>query len=285
MTLIRTDHNAENPYVQLHKGALTDPELSFKAKGLWAYCFSRPNDWKFRVKHLAKVSKDKEDAIYSALDELIKYGYCIRTQENKNGKFQPLEYVLSEVKIKKCLPHRDFPDAGFPDTEKQEPVSQGSTNIYTKERDILKKESTKEPAAPPSTFFSFKRVKLGKEKYEKLIQDFGGAKIQEMLERLDEYADINPKRFKQYADHATVIRKWLRDDEKKASKSPENRTKEVQGWLQSHKEKEWIIQAVKKNFVEIGKNYINFKKFADGYINFSYKDAEMLIDHLIQKSK
>lgn len=74
------------------------------------------------------------------------------------------------------------------------------------------------PSNPPKPAFEFKRVKMDSEKYEGLLKDFGKNTIDEMVDRLDEYADINPKRFKQYACHAAVIRKWIRDDKDKFSK-------------------------------------------------------------------
>ena len=52
-------------------------------------------------------------------------------------------------------------------------------------------------------------------RFHELRNEFGHDKVMEMLERLDEYADLNPRRFKQYACHATVIRKWIREDSQK----------------------------------------------------------------------
>ncbi len=51
------------------------------------------------------------------------------------------------------------------------------------------------------------------------------------MDRLDEYADINPKRFKQYACHATVIRKWIREDK---VKNPQGCSKE---WVEKLKDR------------------------------------------------
>ena len=102
-------------FVVLHKGALENPNLSFKTKGLWAYCMSRPDNWEFHVSHLATVSKDGEDAVYSAIKELIENGYCERIQEN-NGKFGKMDYYIHEtpINIKEILPQPDFPRAGSP---------------------------------------------------------------------------------------------------------------------------------------------------------------------------
>lgn len=95
MSVIRIKHDKN--YVCIHKGALEDPNLSFKAKGLWAYCMSKPNDWEFHVTHLATVCKDKKTVIYSCLKELIKAGYCERLYKMEKGRRTGVEYVINEI--------------------------------------------------------------------------------------------------------------------------------------------------------------------------------------------
>ena len=113
MSVIRVKH--QKNYVVINKNVLEDPTLSFKAKGLWTYCMSRPDDWEFHVCHLATVSKDGEDAIYSAIKELEIQGYVKKMQRSEGGRFTSVDYEISEIKI--ILPLRDFPDAVFPDAE------------------------------------------------------------------------------------------------------------------------------------------------------------------------
>lgn len=116
MSVIRVIKREKN-YFTIQKEALLNPKLSFKAKGLWAYCMSRKDDWSFHVRHLATISKEKRDAIYTMIDELIKYGYCIKMQQQKhgNGRFSKIEYVICETieemeDFKKSLPRTGFPD-------------------------------------------------------------------------------------------------------------------------------------------------------------------------------
>lgn len=113
MTVIRVKHQTK--YVVINKTALEDGRLSFKAKGIWAYCMSRPDNWEFHISHLATVSKEKEDAIYSGIKELIECGYCEKTQENKGkgagkgrGCFGPVDYVVYEEPIQKSFTEPDF---------------------------------------------------------------------------------------------------------------------------------------------------------------------------------
>lgn len=104
MSIVRTSHNKDNPYVLLNKKALEDPKISWASKGLWSYLMSRPDDWIVSVPHLSKIYNGKggkEKAIYALLNELIENGYCIRSQERKDkGEFSNTEYVITEFKNK-----------------------------------------------------------------------------------------------------------------------------------------------------------------------------------------
>lgn len=101
MSIIRTIHNKENPFVQLNKNALWDDRLSLKAVGLWARCLSRPEDWKFSINELAKKCIEGRKSIITAIDELIEHGYAVRIdywKKAEDGKFceKGCEYVFFE---------------------------------------------------------------------------------------------------------------------------------------------------------------------------------------------
>lgn len=87
--------------------------------------------------------------------------------------------------------------------------------IPTKE--TITKEKKREEAQAPIALqiFSYKRIRMTNGEFEKLTKDLGQDPVCHMMDRLDEYADINPKRFKQYASHPAVIRKWIREDKAK----------------------------------------------------------------------
>lgn len=127
MSVIRTVHNRENPFVQLNKEALWNEKLSLKAIGLWARCMSRPTDWRFNVKELVSKSKEGRRAIDSAINELIANDYAVRLEhweKDQEGKFTTggVEYVFFEFpatkedkekvleEFKKCFRHCGFGD-------------------------------------------------------------------------------------------------------------------------------------------------------------------------------
>ncbi len=115
MSIVRTSHNKENPYVMLNKTALEEVDLSWDAKGLWAYLISRPDDWKVSVAHLAKTfcpgeKGHGEKAIYRILKELIDAGYCLYEQGRKEkGFFSKADYVVLEhKKLKEKVPNSRY---------------------------------------------------------------------------------------------------------------------------------------------------------------------------------
>lgn len=49
---------------------LNDIRLSWRAKGLWAYMMSLPDDWDYSIRGLATRAKDGRDSVMSGLNEL-----------------------------------------------------------------------------------------------------------------------------------------------------------------------------------------------------------------------
>lgn len=239
------------------------------------YCFATNE-------YLSALMEMDISSVKRLMRPLIQEGY-IEIESEKIG-LQVQRHIYLSDKFKKSLRRLKNELGGAQNSagggSKISHINKGILNKdIEKERESIKE---KEPTAPTSTFFSFKRVKMEEEKHKKLIQDFGIGKIQEMLERLDEYADINPKRFKQYADHATVIRKWLRQEPAEGLK---NSAKEINEYLHSHPKKELIVEAIKKKKIEIGKDYIEFTNVrnGEGYIKFTNPKAKILIQHYLAK--
>lgn len=142
MSILRIEHNKENPYVILNKKILEDSDLSWTAKGLWSYLMSRPDNWNVSVGHLKTIFKGKgggEKAIYSILNELIKAGYCVRnTFRHPNGLYAKMEYVITE--FKNCLPS----------TSQGDPVKCDPVERHYNNKGILtcNEEQQQMPAAP-----------------------------------------------------------------------------------------------------------------------------------------
>jgi hypothetical protein len=57
VSIIREKSHSKN-FVILHKAVLNDPNLSFKAKGLWACLMGLPDDWKINSIEVAEHSAE-----------------------------------------------------------------------------------------------------------------------------------------------------------------------------------------------------------------------------------
>lgn len=147
--------------------------------------------------------------IINAIRSLCKLGLLMKIKMGKAGE----EKSYYEIII------REDSNNSYQSCKKTPPSPVAGLTKETLTKDIEKEKDEKEKVlcgvktpAPPPLLFLKKRVKMEMCAYKRLVEEFGESKIDEMIDRLDEYADINPRRFKQYAKHDVVIRKWIRED-------------------------------------------------------------------------
>lgn len=266
MTIIRIVHNKENPYVVLHKSALENPRLSFKAKGLWAYCLSRPDNWEFHVSHLKTVSKEGEDAVYSALKELIEEGYCervqhIRPKDPVTGKwgFHKLDYVMYETPIKKINTQPENPGTHFPEPENPALISNDPNQV--------KKNKEREGVPPPpptlSSEIKIKReehVSTTEQEHIRLSEEFGGPTTAAAYKKLSEWK-LDTPRAKWKKDDNRSIRRWVLDalKEKKPSMDTngnQNFYDRMKNLFRSHQDITFGSTYVEFNFGPMNKPHI-----------------------------
>lgn len=86
------------PFTQVPNGLLYNPDISFKAKGIWAYMSAKPEGWNFSADRIAEETKEERRSILSGLRELSDNGY-ITAKKLGSGR---IEYTLHwEVASKK----------------------------------------------------------------------------------------------------------------------------------------------------------------------------------------
>lgn len=100
----------KNGWTQVPNAIINHAELSFKAKGLWMYINSKPENWDFAMWRIANETKEGEKSIRTGLQELVKFGYLEYKTKTKDGKLAGQEYIL-----------KDEPDA-LQELPKQEPL-------------------------------------------------------------------------------------------------------------------------------------------------------------------
>lgn len=76
---------------------IEDTELSWKAKGVFLYLWSKSDDWQFYEVEVTKHAKDGRDSLRGALKELEARGYLKRTRNrNDKGQVTNSDWILSE---------------------------------------------------------------------------------------------------------------------------------------------------------------------------------------------
>lgn len=78
------------PFTQVANEVLNDERISLKAKGVFAYLFSKPSGWDFAAARIATDSVDGERSVNAALRELEENGYLDRRKKG-DGK---VDYFL-----------------------------------------------------------------------------------------------------------------------------------------------------------------------------------------------
>ncbi|MDO5396885.1 MAG: DUF6017 domain-containing protein [bacterium] len=95
MSVFRIEKNKN--YTVMSNHHLRNKDLSLKAKGLLSQMLSLPDDWDYTLKGLARINKEKIDAIRTAVLELEKAGYITRKQgRDELGKMAAIEYTIYE---------------------------------------------------------------------------------------------------------------------------------------------------------------------------------------------
>ena len=136
--LTRIKREKNDSYTTINNTIIRDKRISLKAKGFFLTVMSLPPDWDFTVPGMAKILKEEETAIYSAISELCSFGYCEkqRLRDKKTKHFVGIEYSFyetsSDIKRKsetpvdiEVEPHPDFPDVAFPDVGEPDVENQG----------------------------------------------------------------------------------------------------------------------------------------------------------------
>lgn len=157
----------------------------------------------------------------------------IKLLENKN-------YITIEYKKRGCeIIERNIRLTKLLNDDKQKCVS--TINKIVKDNNININNTSNNKYIYMGTY---KRIKLTKEQYNKLIDDYGENYIQQIINRLDEYVESNNNKNK-YSNYNLVIRKAIRDNWFKIEKLPSwfnQETKTQQASIEEQQEMEEMLK-------------------------------------------
>lgn len=122
-------------YTLVLNAVLYDKNISLRAKGLYAYLFSKPDGWNFHINIMEEELKESRNQIYSAIKELIESGYIIRRQVNEKGVFGGIVYEFVDIYRLREKPYTEKTAYGKTSTHNNTYIS---SNTDLKEKDINK---------------------------------------------------------------------------------------------------------------------------------------------------
>jgi hypothetical protein len=147
ITIQRSKHDKQNPYVMISRDMFHDPSISLSAKGLLGYLLSLPNDWKIYHSQLQRALNCGECALNSSLKELLDQGYATRTRtRNDKGLFNPYTYEICEFKI---IHPNLIIQPGLSSLDNQALLSIESPTETTKETTTTKEKDAAVSFSPP----------------------------------------------------------------------------------------------------------------------------------------
>ena len=113
---------------------LENPDLSLRAKGLFAFLQSKPDGWRFSIERISRVTKEGREAIRGAIRELEEAGFLIRIPtKDKEGKFKGYDYILVENPQESPAEFKENPSSENPPSDKP-PSDSWLTNIKKKKK-------------------------------------------------------------------------------------------------------------------------------------------------------
>ena len=292
----RCPHDKENPYAQTSRALIRDPNIPPSVCWMLIYLLSMKDGWKISPKQIINHVKGHRgcgrDCVYTWIKIACELGYMKKEVRYENNLTRYYYLVSEYPKFKKSFSHPENQDSAKGDSEKGEDKKEHNTKKEHRKESSLKgaKESAPKPK-PPDRISRAAHVSTSFKEHENLVTDFGEETTQRAYERLSEWKDDTPKSKWKKNDHL-AIRRWVIDalkeqDRKaeKASKSPQNAIKQVQGYISSHDKKDVLKRAVNANFINIEKDHIAIlgSHSKSGVLSYSEPGAKHQIDNLIQK--
>ena len=209
-------HKKEDPFVRLDKNIVMNKSISWKAKGILSYVFSRPDDWKFYKDEMMQHSSDGRVSFDSGIKELEKAGYLYKTRVRnlETNKWEGWEWHFFETpatieEIKEMFPitpkpnnrrtcHSENPTIGNVTPNKKD----STKNDYTKNIEIPKGislsslDKSKQENAGNNIFFDRNTRKfknITQDKLDKLTKAYPSVNVNIELEQMKLWLEETPQ--------------------------------------------------------------------------------------------
>ena len=93
----KLNNEIKKNYTIIPNDIIRNKSLSDRARFLFCYMASMPDDWNFYQGAMAKDLNMNKDTLRKYLDELIEHGFLIREQRRVDGKFDSYDYTINFI--------------------------------------------------------------------------------------------------------------------------------------------------------------------------------------------
>jgi hypothetical protein len=124
----KLNNKIKENFTTIPNSVIRNKELSDRARFLFCYMASMPDDWQFYQSVMAKELGYTKDTLRKYMDELISTGYLMREQRREKGKFDSYDYTINFL----------------PCMEKTDTVKNGSGKIPNREKSTLTNKDFKQ---------------------------------------------------------------------------------------------------------------------------------------------
>jgi len=124
----KVNNKIKENFTTIPNSIIRNKALSDRARFLFCYMASMPDDWQFYQSAMAKELGYTKDTLRKYMDELISTGYLMREQRREKGKFDSYDYTINFL----------------PCMEKTDTVKNGSGKIPNRKKSTLTNKDFKQ---------------------------------------------------------------------------------------------------------------------------------------------
>jgi hypothetical protein len=223
------DDDQGSPFFCGRLDVLREHRLSPEIRWFFLYLCSNDKNWTIRISQLREHLKAHygRDKFRNLVSDSVKIGFLKRATFKKDNLLRTRYTVVRNFDFNKFFRLSENPyvedllavsrEVGFQAVERPHCLS---TIKDLQSKSNKRKGGLAPPAPPPpplpifeytGKFSDKKRVVMLQSEYDKLVESYGLDLTLEFLERLDNWADENPKGFKEKKSHAATVNRWIRD--------------------------------------------------------------------------
>lgn len=206
-------------YTVVDNTYIKDSSLSWKAKGLFTYILSLPEDWKIYMSELVNHSTGGKEELKSIIKELVQHGYIQRDKsKDEKGMFVGWSYEIIEQPESVFTRERENRQSESP-TSGNTPLLSTNPILSTNEQSTTpsKPKRIKKEKEEKKPYGTFKNVFLSDTEYNSLKEAYTENVLLAGIEAVSVYVQGKPE--KHYSNFNKVMLTWGIDAGKESIQS------------------------------------------------------------------